>query len=187
MNQRPTPLTVFGVLNIVFGAFTLLIAPFALYGSLARQGATGNPVLDMMAASPGLRTWQITSAVLGIIAAIVLIAAGIGLLRMLPWGRLLSMGYSIYAIFIAVIGVPINYFLLVRPLLAQVSQSNDPAVTAGAIGGAVGGSFGSCIGLIYPVLLLYFMTRPDIIQAVNQGGSQPPSSVPPPMPPGQGF
>jgi hypothetical protein len=42
-----------------------------------------------------------------------------------------------------------------------------------AIGGAVGGVMGGCFGMIYPILLLIFMTRPKVVAAFR--GAMPPS------------
>ena len=38
-----------------------------------------------------------------------------------------------------------------------------------AIGGAIGSSIGGCFALIYPVLLLIFMTRPKLAAAFQPG------------------
>ena len=49
--ERPTPVTVFGVLNIIFGAFGLICTPFgllALYMPQPARGRPANPVLDLM-------------------------------------------------------------------------------------------------------------------------------------------
>ena len=74
------------------------------------------------------------------------------------------------------VGMVVNYFLLMRPLLEQAQQMHGPAAAA-AIGGAVGGTIGGCFGLIYPILLLVFMTRtnrwpqPFVLQtASNENG-----------------
>jgi len=59
-----------------------------------------------------------------------------------------------------------NFLFLFGPLLEEASKKQGPEA-AGAIGGAVGGSIGGCFGLIYPILLLVFMTRPKVVAAVN--------------------
>lgn len=63
-----------------------------------------------------------------------LIVAGIGLLQSQPYGRLLSLGYGVYAI----------------------------------ITGVVGGVIGGCVGIIYPILLNSFMTRPPMVAACQR-------------------
>ncbi|MCS6862293.1 MAG: hypothetical protein NZT92_18470 [Abditibacteriales bacterium] len=164
--QRPTSVTVFGILNIVFGAMGVICMPFSFLMLLIPQppGAPPNPVIDLMTRTPFLRTWTIGVGVLGTIAAIVLIVAGIGLLTMQAWGRLTSIGCAVYQIVSGIVGMVVNYIFLIGPLMEQVRQSGGPEA-AGAIGGALGGTIGGCIGLIYPLLLLIFMTRPSVVQA----------------------
>ena len=179
--QRPTSVTVLGILNIVFGAFAILASLLSLVSFMSQSPGTpsGNPVLDMMANSPGLATWTKVSTVLGIFAAIGQMISGVGLLQLLEWGRKLAIGVALYSILLTILGFFANMFLLVRPLLEAANTSTDPAMKAGAIAGAFAGFFGSCGGLIYPAILLFFMTRPEIV-AVFQPA--PPSTFAPTAP-----
>jgi len=99
---------------------------------------------------------------------------GLLLLRVENWGRKLSIGYAIYAIFFGILGAVMNFIFLFRPMLEEAAQKQG-SEAAGAIGGAVAGSIGGFIGLVYPILLLIFMTRPKVVAAFH-----PPS--PPPLP-----
>jgi hypothetical protein len=65
----------------------------------------------------------------------------------------------------------INFVFMVMPLLNH-SSSGSPAEFAGQIGAAIGSIVGGLFGLIYPILLLVFMTRPKIIAAF-QSAQQP--------------
>ena len=107
------------------------------------------------------------SIVLGLLVSLALLAAGIGLLMLKPWARIVSILYAIYSIVMLIVGSVVNYFFLIQPLLQQAQQKQGPEA-AGAVGGAIGGMFGSCFGLIYPVLLLIFMLRPNIKAAFGQ-------------------
>jgi hypothetical protein len=99
-----------------------------------------------------------------VLTCLVLLAAGIGLLHLKPWARILSMAYAIYAILFGILGMVVNFIFMIQPMLEQARQQQGPEA-AGAIGGAVGGTIGGCFGLIYPVLLLIFMTRPKVVAA----------------------
>jgi hypothetical protein len=172
--QRPTAVTVFGILNIVFAALGIfsvmaMLVLFSLVGSDSK-----NPVVQLIQTSPAYAGWMKISIALGALATGFLLAAGIGLLMLKPWARLLSIIYAIYTMIMIVIGSVVNYFLLVQPLLQQAQQKQG-AEAAGAIGGAVGGMFGSCFGLIYPILLLIFMMRANVIAAFRS----PPTLVDP--------
>ena len=145
--QRPTSVTVFGVLNIVFAAFGVfgLIASIAL---LLMPVDSNNPVVKVMHESPGYAAWLKIGILLGILSCAALLAAGIGLLRLKSWARTLSIGYAIYAIAFGILGMMVNFIFLIRPMLDQARQQQGTQA-AGAIGGAIGASIGGCFGLIY--------------------------------------
>jgi len=171
--QRPSSVTTFGILNIVFAVFGV----FGLLGTIALfsiMGSSNNPVVRVMRESPGYAVWLKLTIPLGLLTCGVLLAAGIGLLRLENWGRKLSLGYAIYAIVFSILGLVMNFIFVFGPLLEEASHKQGPEA-AGAFGGAVGGSIGGCFGLIYPVLLLVYMTRPKVVAAFH------PAS-PPPLP-----
>jgi hypothetical protein len=173
--QRPVSATVFGILNIAFGVMGLvgLLVSLALF-SVAATGAS--PVAKIMRENPSYALWIKVSIPLWLLATAALLAAAVGLLKCKEWGRKLSIGYAIYSVLLGVLGLLLNFFFLVQPLLREAAQRQGPEA-AGAIGGAVGGSVGGCFGLIYPILLLIFMTRPKLVAAFQ---ARPESTMLPP-------
>ncbi|HEX8204058.1 MAG TPA: hypothetical protein VF590_26515 [Isosphaeraceae bacterium] len=172
---RPTAVTVFGILNLVFGGLGLACTPVNLMFLFMPAPPPGrNIAVDLMTSSPTYRATIIVFSVLGMAAAAVEIVAGIGLLRLRPWGRTLSLGFASYSIVAIVVGLAVNYVFLIRPLLAAARAANNPAATGGAVGGVIGGLASGVIGLIYPVLLLFFMTRPRIARAFAAKGADDP-------------
>src|SRR5262249_33434604 len=117
--------------------------------------------------NPGYALWMKISILLGAIVAVALLAAGIGLLKLKPWARTLSIGYAIYTIIYGIIGMVVNYFFLMKPLMEQAPSQQGPKAVA-AFGGSVGGAFGGCIGMIYPIVLFILMTRPNVVGAFKQ-------------------
>lgn len=170
--QRPTSATVFGILNIVFAGLGI-IGIIASIGLLLLASNSQNPVVKVMQESPGYTLWFKICIPLGFLSCGVLLAAGIGLLLVKPWSRLLSIGYAIYALGFGLVGGVVNFIFITRPLLEQAQNKGGPEA-AGAIGGAISGSIGGCFGMIYPILLLIFMFRPTIVAAFR------------PAPPAQG-
>jgi hypothetical protein len=59
----------------------------------------------------------------------------------------------------------VNYHFIYGPMLEKMSHARPGPEQAGLIGGMVGGLFGTCLGAIYPVLLLIFMFRPNVVAA----------------------
>jgi hypothetical protein len=175
--QRPTAVTVFSILNMVFAALGF----FGTIGSLVMLAAlahdTNNPMMEIIRDNPGYAMYMKVSALLGMAVGLALLAAGIGLWLLQPWGRLLSIAYGI----LAVISIPVNsvvsYLFVTRPLMEQMMQHhNNTAATSAAVGGMVGGLIGGCFGMIYPILLLVFMFRPNVAAAFKapEAGVVPP-------------
>ena len=157
--KRPTAVSVFAILNIVFGALGILCTPLSVV-FLFLPIRTGSPILRMMNEQPVFRAWMIVEAALGIVAAIVLLVAGIGLLRLRPWARIVSIGYGVYAILNGLLGMVTNYIFILMPMAGEMRSGSAEAL--GAFAGLIGGLVGGCLGLVYPVLLIIFMNRPRI-------------------------
>lgn len=160
--NRPTVATVFGILNIAFGTLGVLCGPLSLL-IFVMPGQERNPVVRLVHENGAFLAYTLTAACVGFLAAGALIAAGIGLLGMKPWARITSMAYGIVSIVMTMTGTVVNLFVL----LPLIGESSGPEA-AGVIGGVIGGSLGGCISLIYPTLLLIFMTRPSVRDAFRQ-------------------
>ena len=169
--HRPAAVTTFGILNIFFAVFGV-VGLAASMAMLAMPETTANPVVQIMRNNPAFATWMKISVPLGAVACIVLLAAGIGLLRMKEWGRKLSLAYAVYAIIAGLAGTLVTFIFVIRPLLEKAQTTQGPEA-AGAVGGAIGGSVGGCFSLIYPVLLLIFMTRPKLVAAFRSPQEPP--------------
>jgi hypothetical protein len=169
--QRPTSITVFGILNIVFAAFGF----FAVLASVMLFAVTGtnsnNPVIQLIQDNPAYAAYLKFSIGLGLVVCAALLVAGIGLLKMKPWARMLSIIYGVFGIISVIINSIANYYFLVQPMLEKAHNEQGPEA-AGVMGGAIGSMFGGCFGIIYPVLLLVFMNLPKVAAAFN-----PPASV----------
>ncbi len=104
----------------------------------------------------------------GAVFTIILGLAGIGLLMFRSWGRTLSIVYVIYAFISMIVGIVINFCFLLPPLLEKQAALPPGPEKAGAMGGIVGILAGSCIGFIYPIILLIFMYRPNVKAALQK-------------------
>jgi hypothetical protein len=160
-------------LNLVFGFLGICgVAAGAVSFALPQNPDIPNPVMEIMQTNAVYATFTKVNLGCSAVATLVLIAAGIGLLGMKPWGRMASIGYGIYAIVMGIVGLMVNAVYVSMPLMQQASEMQGPEA-AGFIGGAVGGVVGGCIGLAYPILLLFFMTRPKVVEAFEQTAGEP--------------
>lgn len=162
---RPTSVTVFGALNIVFGLFGLFGMVAAVAMTVIMANTTQRP--STFTLSPAAELYNRVAIGLGFVSTLALLSSGFGLLRMRPWGRKLALGYAIYAVGSTIASTAITYMLIYRPMLEQAEMRSGPAAN-GAMFGLIAGLIGSCLGLIYPCLLWYFMTRPLVLAAFGE-------------------
>ncbi len=143
MQQRPISVTIFGILNIGFGSFDLL---FALFSMVVLPGMNmANPLLKQMHDT----LWTKITMPLDGIAAVVLLAAGIGLLLSQNWARIVSIIDGIYSILASIVG----------GIVTLNSGTSGIMMIVSLIG---------CIGsLVYPILLIIFMMRPNVVAALK--------------------
>ncbi|MBP7274949.1 MAG: DUF4339 domain-containing protein [Kiritimatiellae bacterium] len=145
---RPTSLSVFGVINIVFGFFGLLCSPISIISSFA-------PTTASVLSGEFFRYFTIATSLMGFISSGILLALGIGLLCQKNWARAGSVLYGWFSIISGVISMGVIFYVI----LPQLSDLQG-ADMAEAVGGMIGGVIGGIFGMIYPILLIIFMQRP---------------------------
>ena len=145
---RPTSVTVFGILNIVFGGMGVACSPFG--GAMVAISSAE------MQFAPAYRAYIIVSMILGFLFAVLELASGIGLLMTKRWARIAALVYGYAAIILGIVGTIVSVVMV-----ATGAFGDQPGTTPGAIGGTVGG----LIGLIYPVLLVIFMSKDEAIES----------------------
>lgn len=167
---RPAAIVVFGILNLVFGTLGVCgtaASSAMLFIDIPRNPAIPNPALDLIQSNATYRLFVQVMMTLGTIFAVVLVVAGIGLLLSKAWGRTLSIVYGWYAILGIIIGMIAHWVFLMQPLLVDMWQADgNSGPNTAAFVGIFGGLVGGCLGLIYPVILLVFMYRPALRDAL---------------------
>jgi hypothetical protein len=167
----PVPIKVFGILNLIMAAWGLLGTCFALVPLFVNLN-TPNPVLDMMKENEFYYSFNIFATILGFVLIGMLAAAGIGLLKNRSWGRSLSVLYAVITIVLTIVSTVLTYIYLVQPLMEKAAEMAPGPEKITLQGSAIGGLAGGCIGLIYPIVLWIFMTRPRIVQALRQASDE---------------
>ncbi len=159
---RPQAVKVFGILNLVFaGLGALGIAmTYMMYFTDLEVGGKRDLAIEIAHRSSAFMTFMRVSFATGLLARIVLVFAGIGLLRMKTWGRTLTITYGVYG----VISAGVSFIMTQRYLAGPLLDSGESMAKAGAAGNIIG----SAMGLAYPVLLLIFMYKRDIREAFEK-------------------
>jgi hypothetical protein len=170
--RPPTSIKVLGIMNIVFaglGAFGLLFTYGMYFGGFRMFGGR-NPAIEYAHASPTYMTFLEVTLLLGAVILPLFAASGIGLLKMRPWARKLAIGYALYAIVGAIVGLVVTYHFVLSPMNAGASSGVE---RAGATGGMIGGFMGGLLGSAYPIVLLAFMLRRNVREAFARVASPP--------------
>jgi hypothetical protein len=143
--KKPTSVTVFGVLNIVFGGLFFICTPIAIFGYLVAAKKLEITYADKVSSivsisvSSCLSTWQLI--------------LGIGLLKFKKWSRFGSIIYACCDIFWTISGFIASIVLSLLGL-TNMMQSDYINQTIGIV-----------VGLIYPALLLIFMKSQKVKNA----------------------
>jgi beta-lactamase regulating signal transducer with metallopeptidase domain len=116
--------------------------------------------------------------------AVLLIIAGIGLLRLRPWARWLCIGYSIVTI-LSTVANTVYAILVVNPAVSQ-SLAEFPEKMSGPKGAGAPpmpmmtpgmnttlSIFGAIIGMTYAIVLLVVLFLPHVSAAFNQVRTTP--------------
>ena len=149
--KPPGVIKVFGILNIVFGGLALLCSPFTLI--------TIPMMSKQMGYSSFMLNWLIFSIVLGIAGGGVMVASGIGLLKLKSWARKLAIYYSVFAVIIA----------LINPLITLTNlPEGGPNPATQKVGAIIGAVFGLAIGLTYNALLIFFLNKRSVKEALGE-------------------
>jgi len=166
--QRPTSLTVLGILNIVFACFGFCgglcglgaLAMMPMIADIIPPEARDEFVQNLeKSLPPEMQVYTYVQGGVGIVASIVLIIAGVALLKCRPIGRTLSIGWAAYGLLSIIVSVVMN------AMFVWPNMADQPGGMAGAIGGTL---FGSLIGAAYPIVLAYFMFRPNVVAALRE-------------------
>jgi hypothetical protein len=189
---RPSSVLVVAILQIVFGALALLLnvcgGGFQLAGGNKVFMPQGNPQaaqqqqfqddLENMLKerAPYYQATQYGGLVLGLAAAAVMIASGIGLLKMRRWGRWLAIGYACYSIASTILYMVYALTVtlpIMREFVAQERlKPNLPPAQAMALNMmdtmATAAAFVPLVFLAYPVVLLIVLFLPQVRAAFRE-------------------
>jgi hypothetical protein len=184
---------VVAILQILFGSLGLL---FSLCGGAIQLAggskifappggaqAAGPDVEGMIRARvPFYEAWQIGGLALGVAAGAVMLVSGIGLLRMRPWARKVTIGYACYNI-LATIANFVFALVVTAPLMKEIFAElrADPKLPPQAVSVlnltetfATIGTYTNLVFLAYPIILLAVMFFPHV-RAAFRAASLPPA------------
>jgi hypothetical protein len=176
---RTASVTVFAILNIVFGLLWLTCA-----GGEAVLESVVNDFRLKQGENPAVEKWQLRKRLerqfplnpiyevvaigLGIGLAAVLVLAGIGLWKMRDWGRSLSLAWAVLTMLYR-IGQLVYNATVLGPVTLKITQDYEAANQAVPLSFSVRVvavmTMVTAFLIIYPAILLIFMLLPNTAEA----------------------
>jgi hypothetical protein len=192
MRQIPAAVTVIAVLQFVFGGLGLLgdvcSAGILITGGgnmftgfagpqTPQQRQLQDEMQKAMESGPGHKVIQYGQFALDLLISFIMIIGGIGLLKLRPWGRQLSIIYGLLSIAVKIFGIvyalaftmpAVNEFLR----LHQPSNQEEQMVLAFMKTFSIFPPFIGLLFMIYPIVVLVIMFRPAIAAAFRGEGRE---------------
>lgn len=168
---RPGTLTTIAVLNMVFGSLGLICAcinGFSIGVLLTASRDNPNQVVRVLAEVadllqrevPGYMAVEISRTLFFLVFSSLLIVAGIGLLYIGNWARIISFIYAITAI-VTQVAYLLYMFLVAYPAVARIQAQfgGDPLESRFS---QVAGLVGIALVIIYAIVLIILLCLPSV-------------------------
>ncbi len=192
--RRPASITVLGVLHLIGGGLGLLLLLCGAVALLAGVTTMGSPfggaasgqqgpeveVTKAMQNIPGYQAVTVAQTVVDLALDVMLLTAGIGLLKLRPWARSLSLVYAVLSILLHIFTL-IWSLGFVMPAMEEAILKAMALAPRGAPPGAAAAMrviliVGLVIGqifAIYPIVVLFILLSPSV-RAAFRGESAAP-------------
>jgi hypothetical protein len=161
-----------GVINIIYailfrlccgvGALLVFLSMGALTSfmeTMPEMDSTQMMPFEMMSSGP-MQAYSIINGLVLLILGTLLLIGGIGLLKLKPWGRTLSLGVAVGEIVWVLMSFAINVFFI-YPQMSQM-MAEEVAETPQMVGNVIGGIIAAFFSLVYPIVLLIFLNIESI-------------------------
>src|SRR5262245_19254003 len=189
--QRPTSVLVIAILQFIFGGLGICGGLYQLSGAAdmlqnavapqagQQQGPVSGDIQAFMEKKvPNYAIYAKAEAALGLLLSIIMIAGGVGLVRVEAWGRLLTIVYAFVSIVLKIAGLAYG-IAFIFPIMSEFTEElkRQPNLPPGT---AEGAQIGLMIGIVfafgtivYPIIVLIIMFRPNVVAAFRGEMVQP--------------
>jgi hypothetical protein len=181
--KRPASFTVFGVLCIVFASLGLLCNVGGLAITKVVEAAQSEAdrakakamEKELFERVPGYQTQAWAKLTVDVVMELLLLATGIGLLKMLSWSRPACIAYGLLTVLMQLANM-VYIIAFVSPVLEDLVnkqlREQNPQVQVTVPGWALnlGVILASLLGMVFATILLIFALRPAMGQQLAMAG-----------------
>lgn len=167
---RPASVNVIAGIGILLGTLFVLCKPAGLLVQLLVRLPQPNPVMDLMRNDPTLRAFAIFSGVTGTLLSLLLLMSSLGSLALKPWARTGMFGYAALALLMTIVEQVMGIYVVGPEVERAMRQSGMPQPPGIAwMSGWIGIVLVLVFKLWFPLLILYYYTRPHVKLAFERG------------------
>jgi hypothetical protein len=173
---RPTSITALAGIGIVLGSLMVLCKPAGLFIQLLMpmpadpQTGAPNPVIELIRSDPAIRFFMIGSTITGTLLSLLLLMSSLGSLALKRWARAGMLCYAGLALVMMTVTLVVNGLFVGPEVERAVRQSGIKQPPGMAfMEGWVGIAIALVLNLWYPVLILFYFTRPRARRAFEEG------------------
>ena len=166
MNKTPTSVLVLSIIGLILGGLGILGLILVIGLQLVKFGPR-DPMTEALQKDAVYVAISLISSGIGLILGMLCVASCIGSFSLRPWARKGMCIYAWGAMAQAVLGGLYTMFYVYPKMAAALPAAAPPGYRAGVVGGMIGGGCGMVLGLIYPICVLYFYSRPHVVDAFN--------------------
>jgi hypothetical protein len=191
MEYKPASITVIAVLHFVFGGLGIILGicggvmmlaggqnwmtPTAPGPNAANMKRMQEDIKKTMEDVPASQAVQIGNFGADLAISIAMIMSGVGLLRLRPWGRILSIVYAVASIALKIFGA-IYAMAFTIPAMNQYLNTHNPTAREDQFAFSIMRAATilppiiQVVFMIYPIVVLIIMFRPAVAAAFREGG-----------------
>lgn len=171
MPTRPTSVTTLAIIGIVLAALTLIVCtPLGIVPYFVPAMEAQSPALGAIKSNTALFAFLIASVAAGAVAALLLLFASIGSLRLNKWARPGMIAYAFIFILLSVVTLVAN-FAFVFPITTSPEYLPPEAKQMASMMKNITYGGTACMTLVfqlYPAAILYFFTRQHVVDAFEK-------------------
>jgi hypothetical protein len=174
--NRPTVVTVFGILNLTVALLGLCGAAIASPILALKAGTEPvDPIYAPYVQHPVYLEFEKAAVVVRGLVYVLLAASGVGLLLMKGWGRRAAVFYAATAIVLGAVSLLLEYSIHLPAVLEHTRTMAEGPVKTGMIIGAYAFVAGGAVcGIAYPITVLVFVTRRKFVALFEPGSPDGP-------------
>lgn len=173
---RPGIVTFFSVINILISLWGLLV----VFGTVmllmifheviplpdeAKEEILAVPQISLLAENQGYLIYLYMYAGLILIETILYMAGAIGMIKLVEWSRVMTIGLGVFSMVFIALNYAVNYVLLSQPMAEFAEKQASDSMMGNAEWQTLAGVGAVVVALVYFASMVFVLTRASTVAA----------------------